>query len=139
MNSKKTYRTTQKELVLESLRDSHGEHMTARDIYGQLKEKNEKIGLTTVYRHLEALVQDGKLIKSVVDENTPACYEYVDCEDNHCYHCKCIRCGKLIHLHCDEVTHLEKHIQADHAFTVVPQMTVFYGICRECAEKEVVR
>ena len=136
MNSKKIYRTAQKETVLDYLKSSNGEHLTVKDIYEHLKANNEKIGLTTVYRHLESLVKDGTVVKSIIDENTPACYEYADCDHSQCYHCKCIRCGKLIHLHCDEISSLENHISNDHHFTIVPKMTVFYGICEDCMAKE---
>lgn len=136
MNSKKIYRTAQKETVLDYLKSSNGEHLTVKDIYEHLKANNEKIGLTTVYRHLESLVKEGTVVKSIIDENTPACYEYADCDHSQCYHCKCIRCGKLIHLHCEEITSMENHIRDEHHFTITPKMTVFYGICEECMAKE---
>lgn len=136
MNSKKIYRTAQKETVLDYLKNSNGEHLTVKDIYEHLKANNEKIGLTTVYRHLESLVKEGTVVKSIIDENTPACYEYADCDHSQCYHCKCIRCGKLIHLHCEEITSMEDHIRDEHHFTIAPKMTVFYGICEECMAKE---
>ena len=136
MNSKKNYNTAQKETVLNYLKSSRGRHVNARDVFNELRNNDEKIGLTTVYRHLEKLAQEGLVVKSVIDENTPACYEYTDCEDEHCYHCKCIRCGRLIHLHCDEITVLENHISEEHHFTVAPRMTVFYGICEDCSRHE---
>ena len=137
MNHKKIYRTNQKELILDYIERYPQEHFTAADLFMNLKQDGNRIGLTTVYRHIDRLVDEGILIKSVVDENTPACYELSGHEGHahsSCYHCKCIQCGKLIHLHCDEITKLEKHILADHDFMVMPERTVFFGICRECRE-----
>lgn len=116
-----------------------GGHMTAADVFQRLKQDGVKIGLTTVYRHLEKLESEGVVVKYVVDENTPACYEYSG-HDIHegpenCYHCKCTSCGKLIHMHCGEVEKLEQHILRDHGFTVDPRRTVFYGLCNECMQK----
>ncbi len=133
---KKTYVTVQKDTVLNYLKDNPGRHVNARDVYYELKKQEEKIGLTTVYRHLEKLVQEGQVIRSVIDENTPACYEYTGCEDSHCYHFKCIRCGRIEHIHCDEITILENHISSEHNFTIMPRMTVFYGLCEECRKYE---
>ena len=133
---KKIYSTVQKDTVLHYLKDNPGRHVNARDVYAELKNRDEKIGLTTVYRHLEKLVQEGQVIRSVIDENTPACYEYTGCDDSQCYHFKCIRCGRIIHLHNDEITILENHISDENNFTIIPRMTVFYGICGECSEFE---
>lgn len=133
---KKTYVTVQKDTVLNYLKENPGRHVNARDVYDELKKQEEKIGLTTVYRHLEKLVQEGQVIRSVIDENTPACYEYTGCEDSHCYHFKCIRCGRIEHIHCDEITILENHLNSEHNFTIMPRMTVFYGLCEECRKYE---
>ena len=133
---KKTYVTVQKDTVLNYLKENPGRHVNARDVYDELKKQEEKIGLTTVYRHLEKLVQEGQVIRSVIDENTPACYGYTGCEDSHCYHFKCIRCGRIEHIHCDEITILENHLNSEHNFTIMPRMTVFYGLCEECRKYE---
>lgn len=133
MNSKKIYQTSQKELVLSYLKRSKSKHITAKSLYDELQKDNEKIGLTTVYRHLESLTKEGILLKSIVDENTPACFEYTGHSlKEECYHLKCINCGKLIHLHCDEVNKLEEHIFDEHGFKINPNRIVFFGECEEC-------
>ena len=136
MNGKTSYRTLQKEKVLDTIRKRAGEHLNAMDIYQSLKNQGVKIGLTTIYRHLEKLTAEGVVVKSVIDENTPACFEYCGNEVHHhhedCYHCKCIRCGKLIHLHCDDVKKLEEHVSAEHGFHIDMKRTVFFGLCDEC-------
>ena len=76
MNSKTAYRTLQKDKILETLKQREGQHLTAMEIYRMLKNKGVKVGLTTVYRHLERLMTEGQVVKSIVDENTPACFEY---------------------------------------------------------------
>ena len=52
------------------------------------------------------------------------------------YHCKCEKCGKLIHLQCNEIESLKQHMQQHHDFQMDPHRTVFYGICGECSKKE---
>ena len=53
-----------------------------------------------------------------------------------CFHCKCEKCGKLIHLHCEDVVKLEQHLMESHGFQMDPCRTVFYGICEECQKSE---
>ena len=138
MNGKTSYRTLQKEKVLDTIRKRAGEHLNAMDIYQSLKNQGVKIGLTTIYRHLEKLTAEGVVVKSVIDENTPACFEYCGNEVHHhhedCYHCKCIRCGKLIHLHCEELNEIGEHLFKEHKFKLNSMRTVFYGVCDECSQ-----
>lgn len=138
MNQKNIYKTSQKKVVLDYLESHPNIHVSANEIYQALKAEGVRIGLTTVYRHLDKLAQDGIVVKSIVDENTPACFEYTGHSHHHneqvCYHCKCIGCGKLIHLHCDEVQKLEEHINHEHGFKIMPSRTVFFGLCEACQE-----
>ena len=49
-----------------------------------------------------------------------------------CFHCKCEKCGKLIHLHCDEIEEMQMHLFSEHRFKMNPMRTVFYGLCEQC-------
>lgn len=53
-----------------------------------------------------------------------------------CYHCKCEKCGKLIHLQCNEVESLKQHMMEHHGFEMDSLRTVFYGICSECKKTQ---
>ena len=138
MNQKESYQTSQKAVVRECLKRKKGVHATAKDIYQELKQSGYRIGLTTVYRHLETMTKEGIAIKTIVDETTPACFEYTgheEHEEHPCYHCKCVVCGKLIHLHCDEIGKVEHHIYEEHGFMVDARRTVFMGVCEACRNK----
>ena len=58
--------------------------------------------------------------------------ESVHADGGTCYHCKCEKCGKLIHLHCDELDGLQSHIRGEHGFEINSMRTVFYGLCDAC-------
>lgn len=111
-------------------------HFTAGDICEYFKSKGTPVGQSTIYRHLESLVDEGILNKYIVDGTSPACFEYLgreNCgEEMSCYHCKCEKCGKLIHLHCEEIEEIQKHLFRDHQFQMDPKRTVFYGLCEKC-------
>ena len=49
---------------------------------------------------------------------------------------KCEKCGKLIHLQCNEVESLKQHMMEHHGFEMDSLRTVFYGICSECKKTQ---
>ncbi|NLE13280.1 MAG: transcriptional repressor [Clostridiales bacterium] len=136
MNSWPKYKTKQRELLLCYLETVRGVHITAGDVCEYFREQGATIGQSTVYRRLEGLVDEGLVNKYVIDVNGPACFEYVGA-DSHadaesCFHCKCEKCGKLIHLRCDEIEELQTHMYDEHRFKLNPKRTVFYGLCEKC-------
>jgi len=137
MSRKGNYMTSQKEELLHYMKDHAGEHLTAMDVYNGMKTTGAKIGLTTVYRNLDKLSAEGEVIKFIVDENAPACFVYGEEEEisSDC-HCRCLECGKLIHMHCHELERLSAHMREEHAFVIDPRRSVFYGLCSECFGKE---
>ena len=88
---------------------------------------------------IQDLVEQGLVAKYVVDGTSSACFEYLGhdehCHKHICFHCKCEKCGKVIHLECGEMAHLGEHMLADHGFQWDFTRTVFYGICEECRGK----
>ncbi|MCR5726347.1 MAG: transcriptional repressor [Lachnospiraceae bacterium] len=136
MNKRPVYKTKQRENLLKYLKSVPGKHITVFDVCEYFKEQGEPIGQSTVYRQLERLVDEGIINKYIIDANSPACFEYVEAEkhccEETCFHCKCEKCGKLIHLHCDELKELQGHLYEHHNFKLNPMRTVFYGLCEEC-------
>ena len=47
--------------------------------------------------------------------------------------CKCEKCGKLTHMHCEELEGIGEHLYEHHGFVLNPLRTVFYGVCEDCA------
>lgn len=129
------YNTKNKELLLQYLKETAGRHVTVQDICDHFKSHGNAIGTTTVYRQLERFVDEGIVNKYLLDGSSAAYFEYVDydhCGEEPCFHCKCEKCGKLIHLHCEEMEAIQNHIMAHHGFKLDSVKTVFYGICEDC-------
>ena len=139
MIEKNTYKTKQREELLDYLRTTKADHVTVGDVCGHFRRCGCPIGTATVYRHLERMVDEGLVNKYLIDANSPACFEYVGA-DSHggdcCFHCKCEKCGRLIHLHCEELQGLSGHVLQEHGFQINPLRTVFYGLCDACREAE---
>lgn len=138
MNTRSKYKTKQREILIGYLKTLPGIHVTANDVCEYFKKQGASIGQSTVYRHLESLVDEGILKKYIIDGNSPACFEYIGADGQEeaglCFHCKCEKCGKLIHLHCKEAEALQLHLFEKHRFQVNPIRTVFYGLCEQCTE-----
>ena len=134
MGEQTQYHTKHYDEILSYLKTIPGKHVTVQDVSNHFKGENA-IGQTTVYRQMERLVSEGKVQKYILD-GTCACFEYVGSHneehDENCFHCKCITCGKLIHLECEEIRHLQDHILCEHNFTLDTSRTVFYGLCENC-------
>ena len=136
---KANYKTKQNTALLDYLRTVPGKHVTVSDICSHFAACGAPIGTATVYRRLEQMVDAGVVNKYTLDPGSPACFEYVPAQDHGaavCYHCKCEQCGRLIHLHCEEVREIGEHLRTHHAFTLDPRRTVFYGLCADCAAIE---
>lgn len=136
--AKTQYKTKQMAELKAFLQTVPGRHITVNEICEHFKEQGIAVGTTTIYRHLEKMVEEGVVAKYIVDKTSSACFEYIGEQksesDVPCYHCKCEKCGKLIHLQCNEVESLREHIMVHHDFQIDSVRTVFYGICSNCRE-----
>ncbi|MFA6947888.1 MAG: transcriptional repressor [Eubacteriales bacterium] len=133
----KEYKTKQRELILACLRDNAGRHMSAAELTDELRQNENAVGQTTVYRTLERLVGEGIAHKYTAADGMSACYQYAERDEcRGCYHLVCSSCGELIHISCEFLDELSEHIYADHRFRIDPFKTVLYGICEKCAANE---
>lgn len=131
------YNTKQKSAIMQCVKSVKDKHFTVDSLCETMAENGETVGRTTVYRYLEALAKDGILRKYAAAQGESVCYQYVG-EQNECnehFHLKCEKCGCLIHMECDEMHHLAKHIKSHHGFSLDPFKTVIYGVCEVCSSK----
>ena len=134
------YKTKNRDALVTYLQSREGEHVTVNEIHDHFRKIGNSMGVATIYRQLEKLVAEGQMRKYVVDSGSAACFEYIGARQGHArfIHCKCEKCGKLIHLECSRLDGLLSHICEEHGFSIDPFRTVIYGTCRECAESPAV-
>ncbi len=136
MTRRSTYQTRQMKELREFLASTDGKHVTVKDICRYFDEAGRPVGTATVYRNLEKLVEEGIVAKYSADPSDSACFSYIgsgeECCHPVCFHLKCQKCGRLIHLECDEITRLSEHMLRAHGFELNPARTVFYGLCEDC-------
>ena len=132
-----SYKTKQKDAVLKYMIDHKDTHVTVNQISDNFAQQGTPVGVTTIYRHLEKLLEEGFIRKYTVDGATGACFQYA--EDKQCrehFHLMCEKCGCLIHLECSHLSELSEHIFSEHGFQINPFRTVFYGKCKKCTDNE---
>lgn len=136
MNRKSHYNTKQKSALIEFLKESQGSHVSVNDIHDHLAENGISVGVTTIYRRLGELIEQGVVAKYNIDGESGASFEYIgkeSCHEGLCIHCKCEQCGEITHLHCEELKMIGRHLMQDHGFKVDSNRTVIYGLCDTCA------
>lgn len=128
-NTMSEYHTKQKQIVLKLIKNLEND-FTAKSLHEKL---DGKIGLTTIYRVIESLEKEGKLIKTTQD-NT-AKYQYIEpCEDEDHFYLKCENCGRLEHVDCEKVQGLTTHIANEHHFTPTQTHLTISGLCERCSK-----
>ncbi|BBD64621.1 ferric uptake regulator family protein [Nostoc commune NIES-4072] len=102
--------------------------ISAQDIYVELRNTNQSMGLATVYRSLEALKLEGMVqVRNLT--NGEALYSLAQ-QDKH--HLTCLQCGVSIPIHQCPVHDLEDQLESSHKFKVFYHTLEFFGLCREC-------
>ncbi len=128
--------TTQRRTVLEVFLAHPGEHLSAEDVYGLLRDQSMDIGLATVYRSLELLAELGILQKM---EFGDGCSRYevgtMSPDEHQHHHLICLKCGKVMEFSDDLLDVLEKDVAEKSEFKIVDHQVKFFGYCRDCQKK----
>ena len=109
--------------ILELLESHKTRHLTADDIYRELVNAGEDIGLATVYRVLGQFEAAGLVVKHNF-ESGQAFYE-LDSGEHH-DHMVCVETGKVIEFVSEEIEALQRKIAADHGYEIEDHNLVIY-------------
>ena len=109
--------------ILEILERQSDLHLSAEDIYRELLDSGEDIGLATVYRVLTQFEAAGLVIRHNF-EGGHSVFE-IDSGDHH-DHMVCIESGEVIEFVDDEIEKLQHAIAEKHGFELVDHNLVLY-------------
>jgi Fur family ferric uptake transcriptional regulator len=107
--------------LLEQKTDKH--HLSAEDIYRQLLEHGDDIGLATVYRVLTQFEAAGLVVKHNF-EGGQAVYE-IDRGDHH-YHMVDVNTDRITEFESPEIVELLSRIAAGHGYQLEEHSLVLY-------------
>ncbi len=103
--------------------------VSAQDIYVELRNRSQGVGLATVYRALDALKLAG-VVQVRTLASGESLYGSVH-EDRH--HLTCLHCQESIPILECPVHQLEAEFQANHQFRIYYHTLEFFGVCKNCA------
>ena len=109
--------------ILEILEVAEPRHMSAEDIYKELLDAHEDIGLATVYRVLTQFESAG-LVTRHNFEGGHSVFELDDGE--HHDHMVCIDSGEVVEFVSDEIERLQEEIAEKHGFELLDHSLVLY-------------
>ena len=126
--------TSQRLLVLGILASYPDKHLTAEEIYDLARETGPEIGLATIYRTVQVLLEL-QVINKVTFGDGYARYELNGEESisgHRHHHAICNRCGKVYSLATDMLDTLERQVMDTIGFQVSDHEVKLYGLCRDC-------
>ena len=129
--------TRQRLVVLEVLAENPQEHLTTEEIYERVKAENPDIGLATVYRTVQLLLELELIDRINLDDGFARYGDTQECERHRHHHLICLRCGRVSAFQKDMLEALETGVEAALGFRVTDHEVKLYGICRDCSEKEI--
>jgi Fur family ferric uptake transcriptional regulator len=119
-----------------ALRASEG-FLTAQDLHAEMRRHGDRIGLTTVYRHLKMLVETGA-VDVVHRADGEAQYRLCGPRDvppaasvDHHHHLVCRVCGRAVEVAGPQVERWAEEMAAAHGYTEITHTLEVFGLCPE--------
>lgn len=104
-------------------------HPTAEEVYIEVKKDLPAITLATVYRNLNLLTKQGKILRIKVKGG----YRFDAIVSAH-QHCICKKCGEITDIFQEKISNYAmKKIETEH-FRPTSVLIIFRGICKDCQD-----
>lgn len=104
-----------------------GEHPTAEQVFMEMKANNPKIAQGTVYNNLNALVDEGRIIR-ISEPGFPDRFDNTTRHD----HMVCIKCGRLADVKLPDFT---EEIERNSGEKIISYDLRIRYICPECRNR----
>lgn len=129
-----THRATrQRALVAAALLDID-DFRSAQDLYELLRSRGEQVGLSTVYRTLQAMTEVGD-IDVLVGSDGQSLYRRCGQSQGHHHHLVCRECGFTVEVTGPAVERWTNSIARSNDFTDVSHSLDIFGLCANCSPR----
>jgi len=122
-------RPTRQRRAVSAALDSVDDFRSAQDIHTLLKQQGANVGLTTVYRTLQALAESGEVDVLRTGEGEAL---YRRCSDGHHHHLVCRGCGRTVEVAGPTVERWADRVAAEHGFSDISHTLEIFGTCDLC-------
>jgi len=125
-------RPTKQRAAVSAVLDELAEFRSAQDLHALLRQRGENVGLTTVYRTLQALADAGEVDVLRADDGEAV---YRRCSSGHHHHLVCRHCGRTVEVEGPAVERWADRVASEHGFVAVSHTIEVFGTCAACATR----
>lgn len=118
--------TKQRKIILDELCKVKT-HPTVDEVYDMVRKRIPRISLGTVYRNLELLAEQGKIMKLDIDSERMR----FDGNPQEHSHIRCVICGKVDDIEIDPKVAWDESCN-DSGYQILGYKVEFFGKCPEC-------
>ncbi len=122
-------RTTRQRRAVAACLQDLDDFRSAQEIHDLLRHSGEHVGLSTVYRTLQAMV-DSDEVDVLRSEDGEA--RYRRCSTTHHHHLVCRVCGRTVEVEGPTVERWATSVAAEHDFADVSHTLEVFGVCATC-------
>ncbi len=127
-------RSTRQRAAVSAALDEVAEFRSAQDLHALLRQRGEGIGLTTVYRALQAMAGAGEVdVLRTADGEAV----YRRCSSGHHHHLVCRSCGRTGEVDGPAVERWATRVATENGFVDVSHTLEVFGTCEACAQDRV--
>ena len=123
------YRLTPQRMMVVDALHKVDRHVSAEEIFQQVKARYPYANISTVYRTLELLKELGLAAEIDLGDGI---VRYHAKEDSRHHHLVCNRCGRMTQLPESELNSLEKALLRNHGFKADLSHLAIFGLCQKC-------
>lgn len=124
-------RATRQRHAVTSLLAELDDFRSAQQIHALLRQGGASVGLSTVYRTLQALADSGHVDVLVTDGEAL----YRKCSATHHHHLVCRECNRTAEVEGPAVERWADRMAAEHGYTDISHTLEIFGRCAECSAR----
>lgn len=125
--------TNQRKMILSAFYDADG-HLSAEELYQQLRNVDSSLGQATVYRTLK-LMKEAGLAREYRFGDDVTRFEPRLGEDHH-DHLICDECGTTVPVFNQQIEELQSQLAKEHGYKPTSHRMYLYGVCPACQKKK---
>jgi Fur family ferric uptake transcriptional regulator len=125
-------RPTRQRLAVTQVLAETAEFRSAQDLHATMRDRGDGIGLTTVYRTLQSMVDAGEVDVLRTDDGEAV---YRRCSTGHHHHLVCRHCGRTVEVDGPAVERWAQRVAEQNGFVDVSHTLEIFGTCGTCGRE----
>jgi len=123
-------RDTRQRTAVTTALGASAEFVSAQELHARLRQGGDPVGLATVYRTLQQLVEDGEVDVLRTGEGEAV---YRRCSSGHHHHLVCRSCRRTVEVDSVAVERWARRIAEENGFADIDHVVELSGTCAACA------